>query len=222
MGEWRDVPGRPSRRKYRDVQFTRGAAALILGSALAASAAAQAPAHTARPAPAPAGAPPGPPPASASLDAAVTPMTKPEVRPDRHRRHGQRPADPRGRGLPRAAPVPAGPQEMARKEILAAPDRERPHRPVPQRASRSRSSEKEVDKLIDELKAELTKAKKDYAKELEAMMLTEAEFRAEVARADEVGEVRQAAGDRRGAEATVRRAARTCSTARWSAPGTSC
>jgi peptidyl-prolyl cis-trans isomerase C len=38
----------------------------------------------------------------------------------------------------------------------------------------------EVDKLIGELKAELAKAKKDYAKELEAMMLTEAEFRAEV------------------------------------------
>jgi parvulin-like peptidyl-prolyl isomerase len=39
----------------------------------------------------------------------------------------------------------------------------------------------EVDKLIGELKAELQKAKKDYAKELEAMMLTEAEFRTEVA-----------------------------------------
>jgi peptidyl-prolyl cis-trans isomerase C len=38
----------------------------------------------------------------------------------------------------------------------------------------------EVDKLIGELKAELTKVQKDYAKELEQMMLTEAEFRAEV------------------------------------------
>lgn len=38
----------------------------------------------------------------------------------------------------------------------------------------------EVDKLIAELKDELVKAKKDYAKELESMMLTEAEFRAEV------------------------------------------
>lgn len=38
----------------------------------------------------------------------------------------------------------------------------------------------EVDKLVEELKAELAKAKKDYAKELEGMMLTEAEFRAEV------------------------------------------
>ena len=38
----------------------------------------------------------------------------------------------------------------------------------------------EVDKLIEELKAELKKGQKDYAKELEAMMLTEAEFRAEV------------------------------------------
>jgi len=38
----------------------------------------------------------------------------------------------------------------------------------------------EVEKLVNELKAELQKANKDYAKELEAMMLTEAEFRAEV------------------------------------------
>lgn len=38
----------------------------------------------------------------------------------------------------------------------------------------------EVDKLIAELKDELAKAKKDYAKELESMMLTEAEFRSEV------------------------------------------
>jgi peptidyl-prolyl cis-trans isomerase C len=39
----------------------------------------------------------------------------------------------------------------------------------------------EVDKLLEELKAELKKANKDYAKELDAMMLTEAEFRTEVA-----------------------------------------
>ena len=38
----------------------------------------------------------------------------------------------------------------------------------------------ETDKLLDELKAELKKGNKDYAKELEAMMLTEAEFRTEV------------------------------------------
>jgi peptidyl-prolyl cis-trans isomerase C len=42
------------------------------------------------------------------------------------------------------------------------------------------ASKEEVDKLVGELKAELQKASKDYAKELEAMMLTEAEFRAEV------------------------------------------
>jgi peptidyl-prolyl cis-trans isomerase C len=39
----------------------------------------------------------------------------------------------------------------------------------------------EVDKLIEELKAELKKGQKDYQKELEGMMLTEAEFRVEVA-----------------------------------------
>jgi parvulin-like peptidyl-prolyl isomerase len=37
----------------------------------------------------------------------------------------------------------------------------------------------ETDKLLAELQAELKKANKDYAKELEAMMLTEAEFKAE-------------------------------------------
>src|SRR5205814_8786800 len=48
--------------------------------------------------------------------------------------------------------------------------------------------DKDVDKLIGDLKKELAEAKdaagkpapKDYAKELEAMMLTEAEFRVEV------------------------------------------
>ncbi len=39
---------------------------------------------------------------------------------------------------------------------------------------------KEVDKVIQELKDELAAAKKDYKKELEAMLLTEEEFRAEV------------------------------------------
>jgi peptidyl-prolyl cis-trans isomerase C len=38
----------------------------------------------------------------------------------------------------------------------------------------------EVDKLVEELKGELKKANKDYAKELESMLLTEAEFRVEV------------------------------------------
>ncbi|MCS7021008.1 MAG: peptidylprolyl isomerase [Gemmataceae bacterium] len=39
---------------------------------------------------------------------------------------------------------------------------------------------KEVDKIIQELKDELAAAKKDYNKELEALLLTEEEFRAEV------------------------------------------
>ncbi len=38
----------------------------------------------------------------------------------------------------------------------------------------------EVDKLLEELKAELKKANKDYTTELQSMMLTEAEFRVEV------------------------------------------
>jgi peptidyl-prolyl cis-trans isomerase C len=39
---------------------------------------------------------------------------------------------------------------------------------------------KEVDKVVEELKQELAAAKKDYKKELEALLLTEEEFRAEV------------------------------------------
>ena len=63
--------------------------------------------------------------------------------------------------------------------------------------------------------------KKDYVKELEAMMLTEAEFRAEVVAQMKWEKFIKQQGTDDGAQATVRLPARTSSTARWSAPGTS-
>ena len=46
-------------------------------------------------------------------------------------------------------------------------------------ALKTEVTQPEVDKLLSELQAELKKANKDYAKELEGMLLTEAEFKAE-------------------------------------------
>jgi parvulin-like peptidyl-prolyl isomerase len=77
---------------------------------------------------------------------------------------------------------PASEQEIARREILshlidnAIVDQYLT-------ALKITAEPAEVDKLIGELKDELKKAQppKDYAAELEAMLLTEAEFRAEVA-----------------------------------------
>src|SRR4029079_13481391 len=70
-------------------------------------------------------------------------------------------------------------QEMARKEIMAHLIE---NILIDQylNAIKVTVDEKEVDSVINELKAELTMVKKDYIKELEAMMLTEAEFRSEV------------------------------------------
>ena len=71
---------------------------------------------------------------------------------------------------------PANQQEMARKEIMAHLIE---NILIDQYlvAIKIAVDEKEVESVINELKAELTMVKKDYVKELEAMMLTEAEFR---------------------------------------------
>lgn len=141
-------------------RFTRGAAALVLGSALAVTATAQQP-----------GGPVVPP---------VTPA-KPEVRPTGVA------ATVNNQPIPEVAvyralrQFPPATQEMARKEIMAHLIE---NVLVDQylTAIKVTVEEKEVDSLIAELKAELATSKppKDYARELEAMMLTEAEFRAEV------------------------------------------
>jgi parvulin-like peptidyl-prolyl isomerase len=74
---------------------------------------------------------------------------------------------------------PPATQELARKEILAHLIE---NALIDQylNAIKITVEPQEVESLLNELKAELVTAKKDYAKELEAMMLTEAEFRAEV------------------------------------------
>jgi peptidyl-prolyl cis-trans isomerase C len=153
-------------------KLTRGAAALFLGSALAASATAQPP-----------GAPPaggGTPPPPASLVPPVTPAQKaPEVRPTGTA------ATVNGQVIPEVAvyralrQFPDPHKEMARKEIMAHLIE---NALIDQylTALKVTVDDKAVEKVIGDLKGELVTAKKDLAKELEAMMLTEAEFRAEV------------------------------------------
>ena len=176
--------------------FTRRAAAVIVGSAVASAALAQAPAPTTPPATPPvtppAGTAPLAPPAGGTPPAPVVPTTpppsvpitppaaKPVVRPTGVA------ATVNGQEIPEVAvsralrQFPATEHAAARKEILnhlvenALIDQYL-------NALKVTVEQAEVDKLIGELKAELQKAMKDYAKELEGMMLTEAEFRSEVA-----------------------------------------
>lgn len=155
--------------------FSRRALALIVGSAVAAAASAQAP--PAAPPPArpttPTPAPIAPPPASNPLD------VKPEVRPTGTA------AKVNGQEIPEVAVWRAlrqfskEEQEVARKEILSHLTE---NALIDQYLTALKIEVKadEVDKLVGELKDELKKVQKDYQKELEQMMLTEAEFKAEV------------------------------------------
>jgi peptidyl-prolyl cis-trans isomerase C len=152
-------------------RFTRrAAAALALGTAVCAGVSAQAPMP-------PAGTPPTPPPV---LPTAPAPAAQPEPRPTGVA------ATVNGQQIPEVAvwralrQFPKAEHPVARKEILnhlvenALIDQYL-------NALKITVEPAEVDKLIGELKDELKKGMKEYAKELEAMMLTEAEFRAEVA-----------------------------------------
>ncbi|MCS6864554.1 MAG: peptidyl-prolyl cis-trans isomerase [Gemmataceae bacterium] len=140
-------------------KLSRGVAVFILGSALATTLNAQPPA------------PPVPP---------VTPMMPTETRPTGTA------ATVNGQPIPEVAvyralrQFPEQHKEMARKEILAHLIE---NALIDQylKAINITVDDKEVDKIIDELKKELAQVKKDYLKELEAMMLTEQEFRTEVA-----------------------------------------
>lgn len=148
--------------------FTRRVAAALLTAGLAASANAQTP---------PPAAPPMTPPVA---PAAPTPPAAPEVRPEGVA------AKVNGQDIPEVAvyralrQFPTAEREVARKEILS-------HLVenviIDQylTALKLTAEPAEVDKLIGELKDELKKSQKDYAAELAGMMLTEAEFRAEVA-----------------------------------------
>ena len=151
-------------------KLTRGAAAFLLGSSLAATAAAQ---------------PPGTPPAATppavplTAPAGVAPPPKVEARPTGTA------ATVNGQAIPEVAvyralrQFPPAHHDMARKEITG-------HLVenvlIDQylTAIKVGVEDKKVEALLADLKKELVDAKKDYAKELEAMMLTEAEFRAEV------------------------------------------
>ena len=147
--------------------FTRRvAAALLTASLTAAAASAQTP-----PAAAPV-APAAPPPAA--------PMpTTPEVRPDGVA------CKVNGQDIPEVAvyralrQFPATEREAARKEILSHLIE---NVVIDQYliALKLTAEPAEVDKLVAELKEELKKTNKDYTTELNAMMLTEAEFRVEV------------------------------------------
>ncbi|MBY0457453.1 MAG: SurA N-terminal domain-containing protein, partial [Gemmataceae bacterium] len=147
----------------------RVAAALALGSVLAASAAAQQP-----------GSPGAPQPGGQPVVPSVTPPPKPpEVRPTGNA------ATVNGKAIPEVAvyralrQFPAEHKEMARKEIVAHLI-ENALIDEYLNALKINVEEKDVNKLIDDLKKELKDAGKGYEKELEAMMLTEAEFRTEV------------------------------------------
>lgn len=145
----------------------RGAAALVLGSALAASATAQPPASSVAP------------PVTPAVTPAAPEAKAPEVRPTGTA------ATVNGKAIPEVAvyralrQFPEQHKDMARKEIMAHLIE---NALIDEYLTKLNVvvDEKDVDKLIADLKKELTDAKKDYAKELETMMLTEAEFRSEV------------------------------------------
>lgn len=176
----------------------RGPAALLLGSVLTAAAMGQplppgtppAPPVTAPVTPPPAAAPLNPPPATSPLapPSATAPLTPPatapvavtpEVRPTGIA------ATVNGQPIPEVAvyralrQFPPTHQDAARKEIVSHLVE---NLLIDQYlgALKVTIEDKEVDALIAELKADLEKEKKEMAKELEGMMLTEAEFRTEV------------------------------------------
>jgi peptidyl-prolyl cis-trans isomerase C len=157
-------------------RLTRGAAALILATTLSAVAAAQTPG---KPPESPPAMPPGMPMGASAVVPPVTPSTKPDVRPTGNAGTVNNQPIPEVAVYRALRQFPPAQQEMARKEIMAHLIE---NILIDQylNAIKMTVEEKEVDAVINELKAELTMVKKDYIKELEAMMLTEAEFRTEV------------------------------------------
>jgi peptidyl-prolyl cis-trans isomerase C len=153
--------------------ISRRAAAIFTATVLAASASAQAPAT-------PATLPPATlPPATAGGTPAVAVSAKPEPRP------AGIAAKVNGQEIPEVAvyralrQFPTEERDIARKEIL---NHLVENYIIDQylNALKMTAEPAEVDKLIDELKGELKKGNVDYSKQLEQMMLTEAEFRVEV------------------------------------------
>ena len=148
--------------------FTRTVAALVLGSAIAGPVIAQAPVT-----------PPVVPPAVVPPAVVPPAAPKPEFKPvgTAVKVNGQEiPEMSVWRALRQ---FPAEEREIARKEII---NHLTENALIDQylTALKITAEPAEVDKLISELKDELKKSMKDYAKELEAMLLSEAEFRMEV------------------------------------------
>jgi peptidyl-prolyl cis-trans isomerase C len=156
--------------------FTRRAAALILGSVVVTSAAAQSP-PISQPSPPTSSNQGNPPPPMIDLPPPIPAV--PEQRP------AGIAAKVNGQEVPEVAvyralrQFPPAEREIARREIL---NHLIENILIDQYLTALKISAEpaEVEKLIGELKDELQKAQKDYQKELEAMMLTEAEFQAEV------------------------------------------
>ena len=147
--------------------ISRRVAALVVGSAVAVSASAQVPSPPAQP---PVGAPP-----------AVVPTAKPELPPTGIAAKVNGPEIPEKNVWRALRTFDKSEHEIARKEIISHLTE---NALIDQylNALKVTPEAAEVDKLIGELKAELAKdmPPRDYAKELESMALTEAEFRAEV------------------------------------------
>ena len=166
-----------------DTGATLGLAALLLSSAVAGSAPAQAPAPV--PAPVQPGTPGAPAPAPAPVvPAPVTPAPVLPAAPPVERPAGVA-ATVNGQQIPEVnvfralRQFPPEEHALARKEIL---NHLVENTLIDQylTALKTEVAPAEVDKLLEELKAELKRSNKDYPKELEQMMLTEAEFRVEV------------------------------------------
>ena len=159
--------------------FTRRAAALLLTSVVAGSAAAQAPPAPPAPSPAaPAPAPVAQVPAPAPVVA--LPVPAPVPRPTGVAATVGTQPIPEVSVWRALRQFPIEEHGLARKEIL---NHLIENTLIDQYLNllKMEVSPAEVEKLLEELKAELKKSNKDYPKELEAMMLTEAEFRVEVA-----------------------------------------
>ncbi|MFO0800631.1 MAG: peptidylprolyl isomerase [Gemmataceae bacterium] len=151
--------------------FTRGVAALLIGTGVTASA---------QP-PAPPGAPPAPPAGLPAPPAVAPPAAAPKAdfRPTGDAAKVNNQAIPEVAVYRALRQFPPAHHEMARKEIV---NHLVENTLVDQylNAINVKVTDQETENLINELKKELVAAKKDYQQELNVMLLTEAEFRAEV------------------------------------------
>jgi len=157
--------------------FTRGVAALLIGTGVTASA--QPPAPPPGPTPPPPGALPAPPAVAPPAVAPPAAAPKADFRPAGDAAKVNNQAIPEVAVYRALRQFPPAHHEMARKEIV---NHLVENTLVDQylNAIQVKVTDQETENLINELKKELVTAKKDYQQELNVMLLTEAEFRAEV------------------------------------------